>query len=73
MEEITLRFIGRIVTRVSGNMLEGSSSTQQAAYCVLDDLAMPDYNVSKVLVTSKTVTGTPNQGMSQDTCKYSHS
>jgi hypothetical protein len=69
MEEVTSRFIGRTITRVSGHMLEGSPSTQQAAYSVLDDLAMPGNNVSKVIVTSKTVNGTPAQGMSQDTCK----
>ncbi len=47
MEEVTLRFIGRTVTQVSGHMLEGLPSTQQAAHSVLDDLAMPDNNVSK--------------------------
>jgi hypothetical protein len=51
-------------------MLEGLPSTQQVAYSVLDDLAMPDNNISKkVIVTSKTVNGTPTQGMSQDTCR----
>jgi hypothetical protein len=69
MEEVTSRFIGPTVTRVSAHILEGSPSTQQAAYSVLDDLAMPDNNVSKVIVTSQTVNGTPTQGMSQDTCK----
>jgi hypothetical protein len=69
MEEVTTRFIGRTVTQVSGHMLEGSPLTQQAAYSVLDDLAMPDNNVFKVIVTSKTVNGTPTQGISQDTCR----
>jgi hypothetical protein len=66
MEEVTLRFIGRTFTRVSGHMLNGLLSSQQAAYSVLDDLAMPDNNVSMVIMTLKTVNGTPIQGMSQD-------
>jgi hypothetical protein len=69
MEEVTTRFMGCTVTWVSGHMLEGLCLTQQAAYSVLDDLAMPNNNVSKVIVTLKTVSGTPTQGMSQDTCR----
>jgi hypothetical protein len=64
MEEVTTRFIVRTITWVSGHMLEGLPSIQQAAYSVLDDLAIPDNNVSKVIVTLKTVNGTPTQGMS---------
>ena len=68
-EEINSSFLGRTVTQVSGQMLKGSPSTQQAALSVLADLAMPDNNVSKIIVSSKAVNGTPTQGMSQDTCK----
>jgi hypothetical protein len=68
-EEINSSFLGRIVTQVSRHMLIGSPSTQQAALSVLADLAMPDNNVSKIIVSSKAVNGTPTQGMSQDTCK----
>jgi len=67
-EEINSSFLGRTVTQVSGHMLKGSPSTQQAALSVLADLAMPDNNVSKIIVSSKAVNGTPTQGMSQDTC-----
>jgi hypothetical protein len=68
-EEINSSFLGRTVTQVSGQMLKGSPSTQQAALSILADLAMPDNNVSKIIVSSKAVNGTPTQGMSQDTCK----
>ena len=70
-EEINSSFLGRTVTQVSGHMLKGSPSTQQAALSVLADLAMPDNNVSKIIVSSKAkaVNGTPTQVMSQDTCK----
>ena len=68
-EEINSTFLGCTVTQVSGHMLKGSPSTQQAALSVLADLAMPDNNVSKIIVSSKAVNGTPTQGMSQDTCK----
>ena len=68
-EEINSSFLGHTVTQVSGHMLKGSPSTQQAALSVLADLAMPDNNVSTIIVSSKAVNGTPTQGMSQDTCK----
>jgi hypothetical protein len=68
-EEVTLMIIGRTNTWVSRYMLEGSPSTQQASPGVLHDLAMPENNVSKVIVTLKTLNGTPTKGMSQDTCK----
>lgn len=68
-EEINSSFLGRTVTQVSGHMLKGSPSTQQAALSVLADLAKPDNNVSKIIVSSNAVNGTPTQGMSQDTCK----
>ena len=68
-EEINSSFLGRTVTQVSGHMLKGLPSTQQAALSVLADLAMPDKNVSNIIVSSKAVGGTPTQEMSQDTCK----
>jgi len=52
-EEINSSFLGRTVTQVSGQMLKGSPSTQQAALSILADLAMPDNNVSKIIVSSK--------------------
>jgi hypothetical protein len=58
-----------MVTQVSGHMLKELPSTQQAALSVITDLAIPDNNVSKIIVSSKSVGGTPTQGMLQDTCK----
>lgn len=68
-EEINSSFLGCTITQVSGHMLKGSPSTQQAVLSILADLAMPDNNVSKIIISWKAVGGTPTQGMSQDTCK----
>jgi hypothetical protein len=47
--------LGRTITQVSGHMLKGLPSIQQAALSVLADLAMPDNNVSKIIISSKAV------------------
>ena len=65
----TKDFMARTVNRVSSRMLEGSPATQNAALHVLKELSMDGNNVSKVIVASKTASGNPTQGISQDVCQ----
>ncbi len=65
----TKDFTARTVNHVSSRMLEGSPATQNAALRVLEELSMAGNNVSKVIVASKTASGNPSQGMSQDVCQ----
>jgi hypothetical protein len=51
-------------------MLEGSPATQNAALRVLEELSMAGNNVLlKLIVASKTASGSPFQGMSQYVCQ----
>ncbi len=62
-------FFVRTVNQVSAQLFHGSPATQNAAVSVLGDLALPDNNVSKLIVSAKTASGNPAQGMSQDVCR----
>ena len=65
----TKDFTAWTVNCVSLRILKGSTATQNAALCVLEELSMAGNNFSKVIIASKAASGNPSQGMFQDVCQ----
>ncbi len=66
-EDSTADFLSLMVNQVSSHICR-TPSTQKTALKVLKDLSKAENNVSKIIVSSKSATGLPALGMSQEVC-----
>jgi hypothetical protein len=66
-EDSTTDFLSCTVNQVSSHIC-GIPNTQKAMLKVLEDLSKAENNVSKIIVLSKSATGLPAPGMSQEVC-----